>query len=121
MAIGLSLQYLIVNAFVVSGVLFLVSRRSSALSSATAASLFVCLVLIVGPLVLRPFVISRQIVLIWVLSIVLPAVVVLGVSRLDLVQTGPWWLLLLGPLSFLMTVLIGIVVFNVLFESGRSR
>jgi hypothetical protein len=57
----------------------------------------------------------------WALSVLVPSIGVFAVSVLPVARARPWSLMLLGPVSFLVGMIVSVTLFNILFGSGRSQ
>ena len=117
--LAISLQILVIYALTVTLALIWLNVRHTGSLSAAGWTLIVCVAIAIaqfaafGPS--RP---SRQDLQFWLLFVVIPAVVVYGVSRRKALRRRPWWLLLVGPLCFIVTVVAVMVLYNILFSSN---
>jgi hypothetical protein len=119
LAIGLSLPLLVVYPLFISAVLIWLNRRGVGAVGAAAGTLAVCVaVSLIQFFALGPATLSRQAVQLWLLFVCVPSAVVFGVSRFGVLQARPGWLLCLGPISFVMAVVVVMVTYNILLASS---
>jgi hypothetical protein len=120
--IAVSLPMLGVLALLVSAVVTGLNARGMGVVASAGVMLVAC----VAVAMLQGFVLGSigsipQAIRMWVVFVFLPAAAVLAVSRLGLLRTKPWLLLLLGPISFITALIVVMIVHNILFASGHSR
>src|SRR5262245_2557928 len=119
--VAFSLQALLTWAFGLSGLLALLNHfrvRTSVVLLATVAFVVLLALPMVSGLSELP---ASQRFLIPVGCIVLPGLAVLAIARTTWLMTHPWWLLLVGPMSYLIVVIVAMTVHNVLASPvGRS-
>jgi hypothetical protein len=117
--LSISIEILLIYALAVSLALVWLNSRKTGSLAAAGWTLTVCVAIGVAQFaafgLLRP---SRQDLQFWLLFVVIPAVAVYSVSRLKKLRRRPWWLLLVGPLCFIATVLAVMVGYNILFSSS---
>lgn len=119
---SVSLPLLVVYSLFISGVLIWLNRRGVGTVGAAAGTLAVCVAIaVIQFFAFGPATLSRQAVQQWLLFVLVPGAVVFAASRLSVLQNRPGWLLLLGPISFLIAVVVVITAHNILFASTPSR
>jgi len=57
----------------------------------------------------------------WVLWAVVPTAAVVALSRLQMFQRHPWWLLLVGPIAFLIAVVIAFSAHNIMVAPRSAQ
>jgi hypothetical protein len=57
----------------------------------------------------------------WVLCVLVPSAVVFAASRLNVLRTKPWWLMLVGPIVYVVGLLVVMTMYNILFASARRH
>jgi hypothetical protein len=120
--LAVSVVHVVVYSLVVSGVLIWLKIRGVGPVGAAAGTIVACVAVgIIQFFVSGQTVVSRQAVQFWLCFVLLPGAVVFGMSRLGWLRNSPWWLLLLGPLSFVLGVVLGMVTYNVLFALRQAR
>ncbi len=120
--LAISVVHVIVYSLVVSGVLIWLNIRGAGPVGAAAGTIVACVAVgIIQFFVYGQAAVSLQEVQLWLRFVLLPGAVVFGLSRLGWLRNRPWWLLLLGPLSFVLGVVLVMVTYNVLFASRQAR
>jgi len=120
-AVSLSLPHLLLYALLISGVLVWLNGRVVGTVASAGVLLAVCIVVaVVEALALGPATPTRQAIRLWLLFVCLPAAAVLAVSRLGFLNTRPWLLLLLGPISFVIALVVVTILHNLLIASPHS-
>jgi hypothetical protein len=114
----ISLQILLVYALTVSLALIWLNVRKTGPLAAAGWTITVCVAIAIAQFAASgtstP---SRQDLQFWLLFVMTPAVAVYGVSRRKVLRRRPWWLLLAGPISFVVTVVAVMVLYNIFFSS----
>jgi hypothetical protein len=67
------------------------------------------------------FALARQGIQSWLFFFVLPSLAILWTSRLAAVRSRPWLLLVLGPLSHIVAMVVVMTAYNAVFASNRTR
>jgi hypothetical protein len=107
------LPALLLDSLVVSAVLIVLSRRGVSVAACGAATIVSSLALVMvhwlifggaGPV--------RQILQGWLLFVLAPSAAIFALSRLGLFVRRPWLLLLFGPLSFVVAVVVVVIALN---------
>ena len=122
MMIAISLPLIAAYSLVVSGALVWLRKSGVAAIPSAVITLAICLAIgAVQVLAARSAPLSKLVFSVWGLSVLAPSAVVFAVSRLNLVRARPWSLLLLGPVSFVVGMVVAMTVYNILFVSGRQQ
>lgn len=121
MALSISLPFLLAYALLVSAILSALNKRGASTGLAAAAAAGTCLLPVLEVCVTTsgPVVAARQQLLFWLLFICLPTGVVVAVSRVGMMRNRPWGLLVVGPLSFLLSLVLITMGWNILFAPDR--
>jgi hypothetical protein len=122
MAVAVSLPIVVFFALLVSATLMLANARGLGVVASAGVLLLTCVVVeVVQGFRLGYGGSILQVIRIWLVFLILPAVGVLAVSRLPLLKMKPWLLLLLGPPSFMIALVVVVTAHNMLFASWFSR
>src|SRR5262245_59127649 len=112
--LAVSLQITVIYALAVSLALVWLNSRATGSLSAAGWTLTVCVAIAVAQFAaFGPSKPSRQDLQFWLLFVVIPAAAVYGVSRRKALRKRPLWLVLVGPLCFIVTVVAVMVLYNV--------
>ena len=103
---------LIVYALILSAVLAWLRGRGLGPAAVGGGALAVLAIYTVLELSAGPA-LSRRAIQVWALFVLAPTVVVFAVSLLRVFVNRPWLLLILGPVSFVLSVLVFMVAHNV--------
>ena len=119
---SVSLPFLMGYSLAVTAALVWLNRRGAGILGAAGGTLMLCIALgLVQSVAFWSSPLAKQAIQSWALFVVLPSAFVFAVSRLGIVQARPWGFLFLGPLTFVVAVILVTVVYNVLFASSRSH
>jgi hypothetical protein len=120
--ISVSLPLLIGFAVIVSALSMWLNARGVGVGIEAGVILGICVAVDVwqGP-ALASTASRRMAIRMWLVFVLLPTAVVLGISRFGLLTTKPWFLLVLGPISFMVALIVVATVDAVLFGSRSSR
>jgi hypothetical protein len=115
---AISLPLLIAYSLILSIVLMWLNRRGLGAGRAMVGTIAACIAIaLIQWFAIGPATLSRRMLSHWLVFVCVPAVVVFAASRLSLLQTRPAWLVFLGPLLFLATVVVVAIGYNVVFAS----
>jgi len=118
---AVSLPLLVLDALLISAVLMWWNIRGVSAVASAGAVLAACVVVaVVQVFALGAAIPTRQAIQHWVLFVFLPAAAVLAVCRFGFLNTRPWLLLLLGPISSVMALVVVVTVHNILLASRHS-
>src|SRR5262245_27994126 len=122
MMISISLPFLMGYSLAVSAALIWLNLGGSG-SLGAAGMTVVCCIAIAGirAVAFGSASLTRRALQSWGLFVLTPSAVVFAVSRVALLQSRPWSLLFLGPLTFVVAVMTVMVSYNILFASARSH
>lgn len=119
---AVSLQFVVGYAVLVSAVVMWLNRRSPSAASTAGVLLALCIVIAVVHLLPRGLAMpARQAIQIWLVFVLLPTAAVWGLSRADFLVNRPWVLLLVGPIAFMMALIVFGTAFNAVFAARRLR
>jgi hypothetical protein len=119
--VGVSLQHLVFYSLLVSAVLIWLTRRDAGFAGSALSILLLCALIEVISLRGRFPRNARLALQLWLAFLLIPSLGVVFVAHSSLIQRRPWSLLLLGPIVFLGTVTVCMVVYNALFATNRVR
>jgi hypothetical protein len=91
---------------------FLHTRRLGAVATGLG-TLLLCVFVAMVPLAATPITITRQALQFWTLFVLVPSAVVWAISCLDVFVPRPWMLMIVGPLSFVFSLLVVVVTYNI--------
>ena len=119
---SISLPLLIAYGFLVSAALAWLNTRGVAMSGAAAATLIVS----AAPWAITKVTsggepLSWRTLQYWALFMAFPSAVVLLASRIGALQARPWWLLGIGPVTFIFATTAVMIVHNMLFANTRHQ
>jgi hypothetical protein len=113
MSTGVSLWLVIACGLLLTGLAFALNVRGVRLATSALVMLTVCVVIgAVQALGLRNVTLAQSVGM-WLGFVALPAIAVLGVSRLPFVRTRTWALVLVGPVSYLFSMMVALTLFNI--------
>lgn len=112
MLIAVSLSLVIACGLLLTGLALVLNVRGVGLATSAVAMLTVCVLIGAVQAVSLRNVTLAQSVGMWLGFVALPAIAVLGVSRIPLVRTRSWALLLIGPVSYLFSMMVAVTLFN---------
>lgn len=116
--LAISVVHIVVYSLVVSGVLIWLNMRGAGPIGAAAGTIVACITVgIILFLLYGQAVVTRYAVQLWLFFSWLPSVLVFGMSRLAWLRNSPWWLLLLGPLSYVFGVVLAMMSCNAFYTS----
>lgn len=112
--VSVSLEVLLSYAFAVSAVFMALNYRGK--GAVVSAGIFLVLCVLTGAekAIARDNLIpTHRVMEIWLVSELLPTAAVWWLSRAEFAKSRPWWLLIVGPLVFLVAVVVSSTVFAV--------
>jgi hypothetical protein len=120
--IAVSLEFVVGYALLASAVvMWLNHRRTSAVRSG-AVLLALCLLIAGAHLFPRGHAMpTRQAIQLWLVFVLLPSATVWGVSRAEFLMIRPWLLLILGPITFIVALVVFGTAANVLFATRHLQ
>jgi hypothetical protein len=117
--VGVSGPKLIGYALVLSAVLAWLHPRGAAASAAGA--LTACALLLIFDIWPAPRkTVSNRGFQLWALLVIIPTAVVWAVSSLGLLSTNPWLLMILGPMSFAIALLMTMISYNIIANRQQT-
>ena len=120
--VSVSLLHEVIYAFMVSAVLIWLQIRGVGIGGRIVTTLVACIAILAIQLFTSGhLVVSRLAIQVWLLFVLLPCMAVYAVSRMAWVPHHPLWLLLVGPLAFIVAVLLVMVAYNIAFASRPVR
>lgn len=119
--VAVSIQFVLSYALIISAVLIWLNRRGTGAAPAAAVILALCVAVAVVEGSMGGFAIpTRQVIQLWLGFVLLPSLAVLGLSRAGFLNRRPWLLLIAGPISFVVAILVFGTVLNILFATRHS-
>ncbi|MGA2260545.1 MAG: hypothetical protein ABSH28_03810 [Acidobacteriota bacterium] len=119
--LSINLVPLLGGSLLVSATLIIVSKRRVGVAGSAAAIIALCLVLaFVEFRDLSTGAAVRQAVQYWLIFLCVPSAVVFALSRSGLLRRRAWLLLLAGPISFVLTIVVVVSVLHMFFPSVLS-
>ncbi len=119
--LSINLIPLLTCATLISVLLIILNRLRVGVAGSIAATISLCFVVaFVGFHNFSTGVAVRQAILYWLVLLCLPSSVVFGLSRSDLFRRNVWWLLLAGPISFIVTVVVAVGILHIFIPSALS-
>jgi hypothetical protein len=118
--VSISLPLSVAYSLIISGALAWLNKTDRGLSAGALVTLAICVA--IGLLQLwasRSAPVVPPFFSLWLLSVLAPGAAVFAVSVLPFVLARPWSLLLLGPLSFLIGMIVAMTFFNI--QAGPNR
>ena len=116
--VGINTVPLLAHSLLVSAILIILNRRRVGAAGSAAATIALCLFFaLVESRNFSTAAAIRQVVQYWLIFLCVPSAVVFGLSRSGLLRRRAWLLLLAGPISFVLTVVVVISVLNMVFPS----
>jgi len=109
---------LLVGSLLVSAILILLNKLKVGIVGSAAATIALCLIL--GLVEFRNLSIGAVIhkaIPFWFIFLCMPSAAVFGISRLGLLRHRAWLLLLAGPISFFITIVVVVTIFQRLILS----
>jgi len=115
--IAISLPFIVAYSLLVSGVLAGLNKTGIAAVASAAVTLAICLATgAVLWLETRNVPAAARVFSLWSVSVLVPSAVVFGVSRLDFARARPWSLMLVGPLSFVVGMVVAMTAAGILLR-----
>jgi hypothetical protein len=122
METAVSLPFVVGYSLLISVLLMWQNSRGASITGAVASMVAAAILLEVFELVTAPrFALARQGIQSWLFFFVLPSLAILWTSRLAAVRSRPWLLLVLGPLSHIVAMVVVMTAYNAVFASNRTR
>jgi lysylphosphatidylglycerol synthetase-like protein (DUF2156 family) len=120
--ISVSLPFVVAYAVLVSTIVMWLNHRSTSAARTAAVLLALCLVIAFVQLLSRGLAMSAgQTIQMWLMFVLLPTAAVWGLSRADFLVKRPWLLLLVGPIAFVLALIVFTTALNVVFAAPRLR
>jgi hypothetical protein len=116
--LAISAVPLLVGSLLVSAVLILLNKLKVGIVGSAAAVIALCLVL--GLIENRNLNTGAAMIVafrFWLIFLCVPSAVVFGISRSGLLRRRSWLLLLAGPVSFLITIMVVVNILGMLTPS----
>jgi hypothetical protein len=122
MMVSVSVWFVLACALMVSSALAWLNRRSASALASAAATLAVSLGFAAFQfMAYRSAPLPPRLFTLWILWVLAPSAAVFAVSRLLAFRARPWLLMLAGPVSFLVGLIVAMTVYGVFVGSGRPK
>jgi hypothetical protein len=113
MMVAIMLPPLLLDSILISAVLIVLNRRGVGVAASGGATIATSLVLMMVQWIAYGAAGSvRQILRSWLLWVLVPSAAVFALSRLGLFVGRPWLLLFLGPISFVVALVVVMIALN---------
>ena len=116
--IAVSLQFVVGYALLASAIVMWLNRRGTSAVTSGGVLLALCIVIAVAHLFPRGLTIStRQAIQLWLVFVLLPSAAVWAVSRAEFLSIRPSLLLFVGPITFIVALVVFATASSVLFAT----
>ena len=120
--IAVSLPFVLGYALLASVVVMWLNRRGASAVTSGGVLLAVCIVIAVAHVFPRGLAMStRQAIQLWLVFVLLPSAAVWGVSRAQFLMIRPAWLLFVGPMTFIVALVVFATASNSLFTARHLQ
>ena len=120
--IAVSLQFVLGYALLASVVVMWLNRRGTGAAASGGVLLAVCILIAIAHLIPRGLTMpTRQAIQLWLVFVVLPSAAVWGASRAQFLMSRPSLLLLVGPITFVVALVVFATASNSLFNARHLQ